>query len=236
MGWTPVTNSGANFESAGPDTTIVLTLGAAVAVNDIIVGFAAWGTDATDITGASDNLGNSYSLLGSTVTDTDNINRSRMFFSKVTVAGTPTITVSLGASTGDRKLVAAAWSGGAASPSDGITGQHQSNVSGTNAAFSGNITPTANGALIVGCFFTGSGGPTVAAGTNFTFTPGARTGTSDDAVMEDLVQATAAAIQATFSISGGSSYPNTHVAAFEVATAVASLLPRRDPMAHVLVR
>lgn len=221
MSWALVTNSGANFENAGPDTTIVLALGAAVAVDGLIVGYAVWGGTTNDITGVTDGLGNSYSLLGATVTDADNGSRSRMFYSKVTVAGTPTITATIDGSQGNRKMVEAAWTGSAASPTDQATGQHQSNVGpGTDVAFSGNVSPTADGDLIVGCFHSFSGGPTQLAGTNFTLTPGANTSlTSPCAIMEDLVQATAASIQSTFTVGLGSTYPNTLVAAFKVAAA-----------------
>jgi hypothetical protein len=179
-----------------------VTLGAAVTVDDVIVGMAGWDGNANNISGVADSLGNSYTLNADKVDDTTGNQSGRTWRSKVTVAGTPVITVTFTTSLGSRRVIAAAWSGANAAPFDASVGNWQTSPgTGTDAVTSTALTPGQNDSLLIG-FHQNSGEVdpgtgTLTAGTNYTN----RLTTNAILMVEDRALATAASVAATLTIS-----------------------------------
>src|SRR5438093_1255187 len=109
MAITYISGSAASNSGDATSTTIAVTLGAAVAVGDVIVGMVGFETGPT-IT-VADTLGNSYTVHADQVDDPVQGQSGRTWRSKVTTAGTPTITVTFSVTVGFRRVIAAAWSG-----------------------------------------------------------------------------------------------------------------------------
>lgn len=197
-------------------TTIAVTLGAAVAIGDYIVGMAGCDPTGTPTFTVADTLSNTYTVQANSVTSGQ---KGQTFFARVTTAGTPTITVTISESESFRRVIVAAYSGLAdASVADGTVGNGQASPgTGANAVTSTAITTTVNGDLLVAFHQnTGEAAPgtgTISAGTNFT-----RRDTANAILaVEDLIQAAAGSIAGTFTISNNHDSV-THVSAFKAAT------------------
>src|SRR3990167_5060668 len=201
------------------DTTIAVTLGAAVAVGDYIVGMAGWGQIGVAISTVTDDLGNTYTIQANKTDDTTNGQTGQTFFARVTAAGTPVITVTFASTTMWRRVIVAAYSGLANPAADGTIGNWQSSPgTGTDAVTSTAVTTTADGDLIVGFHQnTGSSSGNISAGTNFT----RRNALEAIIALEDYVQPSAGSIAATFTISVNHA-SITHMAAFKAAAAGAA--------------
>jgi len=208
MGYVYVASSGASFQADASAGTVAITLGVAVEVGDVIVGMSGWGDGGTDnISTVDDNLGNSYSVNSDKIIEDFDGEAGQTWRSKVTVAGTPVITVTFSAAVQFRRIIAGAWRGGAAVPFDTSLGHEQgpngpgNPGTGADAVTSTNITTAENNELLVGFHQNTSegtpGAGTVAAGTNYTMRH------NPDAIlaMEDRVLASAGAVAATFTIS-----------------------------------
>lgn len=219
-----VTNSVAYTNNAdGNDTTVAVTLGAAVAIGDYIIGMAGWDPSGSATITVADSLGNTYTVESNLITANQ---RGQTFYARVTVAGTPVITVTFSVGSSFRRVIAAAWSGLASSGvSDGTVGNGQASPgTGTDAVTSTAITTTVNGDLIVGFYQNeGEGAPgtgTITAGTGFT----RRNAANSILAIEDLVQSTAGSKAATFTLSITHS-SISHISSFKVAT---SSLPNKN--------
>lgn len=123
----------------------------------------------------------------------------------VSVTGSGTLTMQGTVSSSVATYIGAAgseYSLVAASPLDNQAMQFQTSQSGTNAATSGSATTTSSGDLIFGFNFDfNNNASQIAAGTGFN---GRYSGTSG-VQQEDLVQASAGTIAATFTYTGGTS-------------------------------
>lgn len=211
------TAAAAHTDAAG--TTQAVTLGAAVAVGDVIVGMVGWDNTNTPTITVADNLGggspNVYTVNADQV---DGGQSQRTFRCKVTQAGTPVITVTFTTSTSFRRVIVAAYSGCAASPFDTSLGNNQPNPpgpgTGNDGATSTNITTAENNEMCVGFHQnTGEAHPgtgTISAGTNYTLR------LADNAILavEDRTLASAGAVAATFTISNNHASV-THIVALK---------------------
>lgn len=213
-----VSGSAVTLTQVTTATTIVVTLGAAVAVDDVIVGMAGWDTTTTNISSVADDLGNSYTLHADKIDDSANNQSGRTWRSKVTVAGTPTITVTYTVAASARVVIVAAWSGSTASPFDTSLGNFQTSPgTGTDAVTSTSITTAADHELCIGFHQnTGSDSGTLTAGTNYT----SRLVSTSKVGLEDRTLDTAGSVAATWTISADHR-SITHIVALQLATTAA---------------
>ena len=196
-------------------------LSAAVSAGDLLAVVLQWNLD-TGTAALTDNLGNTYTAISQVHNTFDGVSLS-VFQTKVTVAGTATITPT--GTTATYSMMGASWSGldlcalGAAA-----AGQYQSTgaIIGTDTLTSGNVTPGSQPGVLFGA---GLDNPfstsRVAAGTGFTD----RTPTTPLVKMtqESLVITSTSAIAATFSPQTGdvSSPRGLAVGAFFADTVIA---------------
>ena len=103
-----IPGSGAGNTTDASGTALAATLGAAVAVGDYIVGGFGWGSTTIDISTIVDDLGNTYTLESNQL-DSAGSQATQTFRCRVTVAGTPTVTVTLGTAAPFRSLVIAGY-------------------------------------------------------------------------------------------------------------------------------
>src|SRR5258706_165980 len=194
-----VANSAAGFEASASSTTIPVTLGAAVAVDDIIVGMTGSDNSSAPTLTVTDSLGNVYTVHADQIDDVTQVQSGRTWRSKVTVAGTPTITTTFSVASTGRRTIAAAWSGSAATPFDTSKGNLQTAPgTGTDAVTSTNITPATNNELLVGLNQrTSAAAGTITGGTNYTL----RLAVSSTVAIEDRILASASSVAATFTFS-----------------------------------
>ena len=199
MAITYVTSSAAGLEASAGSATIAVTLGAAVAIDDIIVGMTGWDTTNGSVIGVVDNLGNSYTVHSDQIDDAGNSQAGSTWHSKVTVAGTPTITTNFSPSASGRRTIAAAWSGSKASPFDTSKGNFQNAPgTGTDAVTSTAITTAEDNELLVGLNQrTSAAVGTITAGSAYT----SRLTVSSTVAIEDRILITAGSIAATFTFS-----------------------------------
>jgi len=111
--WDYVTSSAAGAEqsAAGSPNLPTITLGAAVAVGDVIVGMAGFdATGGANLTNIIDNLGNVYFINNDQIHNATHNQDGRTFYCLVTVAGTPTLTPTFSAGgSGSQRLIAAIY-------------------------------------------------------------------------------------------------------------------------------
>ena len=211
---TYVASSVAETIQDGSLSTITVTLGASASIGDYVVGMVGWSGFGENISTLVDDLGNTYTLQNK-VSDTTNSQAGQSFYGRVTVAGTPLITVTFTTARTFRRIIVAAYSGlTATGAADGTVGSWQSAPGiNTDAVTSTAITPTVDGDLIVAYHQnTSSSTGHISAGTNFT----RRNALEAIIALEDLIQTTVASIAGTFTIAIDHASV-THVAAFKAA-------------------
>ncbi|MBK8772458.1 MAG: hypothetical protein IPM06_18830 [Rhizobiales bacterium] len=217
MAINPVQGKSNQDFTGGGIATLVTTLDAAVTSGSLVVGHGTIGGNITDLL-LVDNQSNSYT--SSIVTTYDATNGQTAFrFYKENVTNAPTI-FTLSRSGGNfnyAELTVEEFSGVATSAA--LTGTPAFNTqnspgTGTDAITSTNTTPAVNGCLIYG-FTQNDGGSTLAsAGTGYT------SGVSNATAAcrsEYKIQATAAAVAATFTVAANESHI-TGVMAFKPAS------------------
>jgi hypothetical protein len=221
-----VASSAASAINDASATTIAVALGAAVQVGDEIVGMCGWDNTSTPTISVADSLGNVYTVSNDRIDDATHNQSGVTFRAKVTVAGTPTVTVTYTPSSGSRRIIVGAWRGVDRAPFDTSIGQaQQSPGTGTDAVTSTQATPFRSNALFIGFGQniaqspTGTG--TVTAGTNYTM----RLTSVAILSVEDLVQGPAAAEDGSFTISIDHSYI-THVVVLLPLVEAGVIVPR----------
>lgn len=183
-------------------TTIGLVLSGAVAVGDLIVVAASRDTASGGYgsESISDTLGNTWTLIGHD-NDTANVQGLFWWYTIVTHAGTPTITVTFPFSSAFRAMVAQAWSGIDSSGLDTATILSGTSTTGssTDNAVTGSITPSLNGCLLIGVINITHNVAAVAAGTGFS--ENLDTGTSvTELELESFIQPTASTAHASWTV------------------------------------
>src|SRR6266550_7574123 len=142
---TYIVGSAAAAHQDASSPAVAVTLGAAVAVGDVIVGMVGFDNGSTPSLTLADNLGggspNVYTVHPDQVDDTTDVQSGRTFRCKVTQAGTPVITATLTPSVGAQRIIVSAYSGCTATPFDTSLGNWQSSPgTGTDAVTSTAIT------------------------------------------------------------------------------------------------
>lgn len=197
-------------------TTLVITLASTVATGDTVVGQVSWDTGSgASLSSVIDNKGNGYQILD-TVPDSAHLQTSADFYATNITNAPTSITATFS--------IAAAYRFASAdefvnvlgvTPLDGHAGNLQSTPGlGSNAVTSGSITTTVAHDMIWGGTTLVTSSPTgVNSGTSFT------TGVNSAYLASEfLVQTTAGAQAATFTLTSGTPDTITFAAAFKAAS------------------
>jgi hypothetical protein len=183
-----------------PMSTQAFPLPNPVTSGNALVGVVEWDSSSVaSITSIVDDKGASYSH-STAIKDTTNNQSAELFWLGNITSGAKTVTVTFAGSTQFTGGIMREYSGVVASsnPSDGQTGQVQLVAdSGTDLVTSTAVTTTQSGDGIVGyTISTDETAGTISAGTGFSVDQS----TANQFASEDLTQATAASVAATFSI------------------------------------
>jgi hypothetical protein len=182
----------------GEELDPVLTFGSNIAVGDHIWVATSIHTDETPT--ISDNLGNSYSVIGSRVWDAGEGEGGMQWHATSAYAGACSITINFAAPSGFTKSYARTATGIASSGAlDGYNGTAGNFAStATDGVSSGTFTPTTDNCMICGVYLHASA-VTVTAGTSFT-----DRNTTNRVRAEDRNLATAGTVAATWTQSASS--------------------------------
>lgn len=193
-------------------TSISAAFPASVTSGSLLVAVVSWDGGGT-LSGVTDTAGNTWQLIGTSTLSTTDQQRVQMAYAMNANAGATTVSANFASNIGWRRLAIGEWSGVATSAAlDVQGGQQGSNTTATDNVTSGNVTPTANGELIVGgAANTNLATVTITAGTGFT-----KRASGDVIALEDQVQATAAAIAARWTYGTAGRYV-AKVATFRAA-------------------
>lgn len=220
----------ANVTEFVDSVTVAVAFGANVAAGNLICGAVSWPSITATLTGVTDTLGNTYTLLDNPTEDTGNVSRAAHFYAKNIAGGANTVTATFSASLTVKKLIIHEVSGcDTTAPSD----KHQANVdlnvgTGADAVTSGAaVTTTTNGQYIFGWTMSdnGNGGPE-AAGTNYTI----RENVSNRHSSEDRVQTTAGSAQVTFTDGANFGSHTSGILTFKAATVRSTKNARARPV------
>ena len=195
-------------------STIAQAFTTANTAGNLIVVAVSWGDNVAPSIRATDTLGNTYAIA---INDFDPGNRQGLaiLYAPNIRAGANTVTVTLGATGGYRRIMVSEYSGIATTaPFDAAARNRAGGTTATNGVTSTAATTTANGDLIFGVAMDDSGSfGTITAGTGFT----RRTTLNGmDMATEDAIQATAGSVAATFTFSRADTYL-AQMAAFKAA-------------------
>ena len=206
-------------------TTIAVTFDSNVVAGNTIV--LSWFNDnqTNNLDTVTDNLGNSYAAIDGL---NSNLTDGGSQYAANIVGGSCTVTVTFTGTAGFRGVIAHEISGVSTTPLDVNPAQAQLTPgTGTDAVTSGGDTPSVDGCYIFGATWTtdGATGHSITQGTGFT----ARQTITDapnfiKAMSEDQVQAVAASIAATFTISVAHSMM-TFMVALKPTTVVIAPIP-----------
>lgn len=204
-----------NATADGSASTIAVTFDSNVVAGNLIYVIVHWyvAGAAEPTSTAADGLGNTYTKINSAYESNIQV-ESETFYAKNILVGACTVTVTLPAARAYRRITVVEYSGlDTTAPLDqqAVTAS-AAMVTGADGTVSASITPTVDGCTIVGGLVDAEGTTTIAPGTDFT----ERSDLTDQQV-EDLVQGTAAAITAKWTVT------NTHwcskfVVSFKPAT------------------
>lgn len=199
MAFTHIQGAHAGTGNTGGST--IAATGSAVGSGNTVVGIVTWaGATTTTLSSVKDNQSNTYTVKD-TVPDTSNDQAQASFVLGNITNGPVTITATFSNSTVFRTIIWDEYSGAAAlsDPTDGHTGQLQPTPgTGTDAVKSGNITTTVNGDLIYGGTIDTSAATLASSGTGFTSRTSDTVGAA--CITEDMTQATAGLVAATFTV------------------------------------
>lgn len=229
MSWSRITggnNGGADFTTA---TSVSQVLGGAVSVSDLVfvVCSRTSSTDDAASDTCADNLGNTYTQGGNgwTASGTGGL---AWFYSFVTVAGTPTVTVTFPNSKTNRAIAAHVYRSSLGVPSfdQSYTIPTTSDLlgGGPDNLFTGtSITPTVDGCLVVAGFGQFSNLQTFSAGTGYTEDQDTGVAFISYLSIESFFQVTAAAKQGLGTDSGTLGRYLGYVASFKEPSSSRSL-------------
>jgi hypothetical protein len=223
QGTGPTANSGASAVA-----TVAQAYGSNNSAGNLLVACITWdrssGAGNRDlISGVADTRSQTWTQVVQSNDLTNNQDFSMWYFPNC-AAGANTVTATFsGGSRAFAAIIIAEYSGVlTTSPIDGTpVGQNASGTTAANNCTSTSTTTAVNGDLIVGAWMKDDTASTPTAGTGFTKRPD--TLTDHSIIMEDLVQATAGAIAATFTQSVAGRYLAL-VAGFQ-ASAAAAVIP-----------
>ena len=216
----------------GGGTTSVKAFVSNVTAGNLIVVAAMWNTSDSATPTCSDNLGNTYTEIGTHIWNAGFTYGLALFYAKNVTGGACTVTVSYGGSKVFRSMLIHEYSGGDTTAPFDVTNANTNGTAGAGAnnATSNAVTPANNGSLIFGVLADITSG-TISAGTGFTSRQ-LDVGNFTDS--EDQVQGTAGSIAATWSVGNGDSYI-ARVAAFKpvvtltVAQTIGAFAQQRSP-------
>ena len=187
-----------------PAPTIAQAFTAANTLGNLIVVAVSWGDNPAPSIHAADTLGDTYLVA---VNDFDSGNRQGLaiLYAFNVRAGANTVTVTFGTTGGYRRVIVSEYSGVATTAPLDVTAKNQgTSTTAANGATSTAATTTANGDLIFGVAMDDSGAfGTINAGTGFTRRASLN---GMDMATEDLVQAAAGAVAATFTFARADTY------------------------------
>ncbi|MEO6513267.1 MAG: hypothetical protein ABIR37_01150 [Candidatus Saccharimonadales bacterium] len=167
-------------------------------------------------TSVTDTRGNSWTLYSTPVYDSPNAQGLTFAYAVNCAAGANTVTVNYGTASDYQRVTVAEYSGVAtSSPIDIVASNVAANTNATDNVTSTAATTTVNGDLIWGHSQKDNGFVTQAPGTGFT----QREYLASDYLAEDLIQATAGSIAATWTYNVASNYLAFMVAFKAQATA-----------------
>lgn len=208
-GGTPTFVQSASNNEAVSGTTVAATFPGNVTAGSTIAVMVAVTSGSRNYTGVTDSQGNTYTLVADTACTGYT---GRMAYAVNVTGGAITVTGTINsASAVGKMIVIHEISGVSTNPFDGGSSQCQTDPgTGTDAVTSPAVVPTVNGAYIFGATISPSVTTTPVAGTGFT-----QRRSESKIGTEDLIQATAASIAATFTIDSGTADPITGVMAFK---------------------
>lgn len=206
----------------GSSSTLVATFDSNVTVGNLIYVLFNWYQAAADANALSvaDGLGSTYALIDHAYNGTIQV-PSETWYAKNIAGGACTVTATLAASKQFRRMIIVEYSGlDTVAPMD----QHakiddEVSTTGTDGEASASITPSVNGCLIVGGLVDASAGQTINPGTDYS-----ERADLTDLEVEDKVQATAASVQATWTLSSSTDRLSKHVVSFKPSAGPAGLI------------
>jgi hypothetical protein len=180
-------------------SSTTVSVSSTVETGEILIVWVTYGTQAASAS-VSDGV-NTFTKIGSTITDAANGDRTEIYQCQSAVGGTRNITLTTN--------VAAVWKAIAYVRYTGLAGAAQ--VAGqsqyapglaTDAVSSGNITPVSTNSLLIGFTFANNGGdPVLTPGTGFTSRgdfPGMVAGFGNTSLIEDKILSGTSPVAATF--------------------------------------
>ncbi len=216
----PTAQAAASFVKSASNSAFNRTVGVAfagsVTANNVVAVMVGWLPATQTLTSITDTCGTVYTLVDNPVTGTSG--RAAMAYGKISTTGSCTVTAT--GSTGVTYITATVHEISGVDTSIFLdNNQHKLSYQVTpstaaNAVTSGSITTTQNGDYIFGATFNESanGGLTITAGTGFTSRQA-----SPYARSQDMIQATAGSIAATFTNNLGYANFITGIMAFKSA-------------------
>lgn len=223
MSWSVVAGVNDVGSGAASATSRSKLLGGAVAVADLIVGVyqrAATTNDLnTDV--VTDDLGNTYTIVD-TGRDATNSEGVAWFYGFVTVAGTPTITVTFLATHAFTLLEAQAVRSTLGRP---VLDAHAGDAgatsygTGTDAALAPSITPSVDGCIVFGLFNNTGTNNDLSAGTGWTLDQFVHSNNQGPSLIEHEILAVHAATQPTATVATSASLMVNASASFSEALA-----------------
>ena len=190
-------------------TTIACAFASNVTAGSLLVVTAAWADggvgNAPTIT---DTRGNTYSPAGSAHFDTPNGQGQHTYYVPNTTAGANTVTATFSTATTYRRIEVTEVSGGATtSPVDAVSKFIGTSTTSTDSVTSGSATTTTAGCYIYGAFQRDGNTVTITSGTGFT-----QRLNLTDVDIEDMTQASAGSVAATWTTNAPTTYLATMVA------------------------
>lgn len=145
------------FAAIGTSTTIALTTVATGAVGNLVIALITYDDAGVTLDSVQDDLANEFTKAGTTFTHTLASQKMEVWYLPNSDGGTRDITGTFSATVEVRSIQVSAWSG-----ADTAAPYHSRNAAqGTGAAIaSGNVTPSRNGALLLGFLQDDDGGAT----------------------------------------------------------------------------
>lgn len=197
-------------------TTIAQAFGTSPVSGNLILVALSWGNTSAETPTVADSHSNTYTQIGSTLVDVPNGQCAAVFYAKNITGGANTVTATFPGARDFRRIVIQEFSGASTTaPLDTFAAvQANTTTTGTDGTVTGNITPANNGSLIWGLICPISGTPTIAPGTGFTERIETASGVGADLEAEDFVQATAASVDATWTIGTADVWFHAFVASF----------------------
>jgi hypothetical protein len=190
-------------------TTIAVAFASNVTAGNLLIVTAAWADGGTgNAPTITDTRGNTYTAAGSAHFDTPNGQGQHTYYVPSTTAGANTVTATFGTTTTYRRIEVTEVSGCATtSPVDAVSKFIGTSTTAANSVTSGSATTTTAGCYIYGAFQRDGTTVTITSGTGFT-----QRLNLTDVDIEDMTQASAGSVAATWTSSAATTYLATMVA------------------------